>query len=820
MNDYSCADQLSAIDRDFLAKVVPDDGTYIIFKKHPLIDQKGHATYLDPDSMASGLAKICDAGFDVYHACASFQDGTSREAANAKSLKALFVDLDCSDEKAKTGKGYATKSEAKVALKVFCDAVSLPPPLLVDSGGGLHVYWRLERAVPAAEWKTVADQLKALCMTHGLNADPAVTADTARILRPVGSINWKYDPPRRVKLLEDNGPFHFDMLRTQIDKAHAQSVVSGKQLRPRSSSASALLNAFGDFTVPDHIKASPYYTTMMEETVRLAGNLVNTWDETTDNVQKVRAMLACIPSDIGRSEWRDLAWSVAWLGWKNGEQIFTDWSKGCDKYWSAASDGGAKARKQIRDLFNGYDDSRGTSIGTLIHHARKNGYIDHAEPDTRQIVERSSRAPDWVGQMNKKYAWVEAQKTIYRFDFGDFAKTSELKTQYLNAKLQVLTDGKLAFVCRVNAWLGHPQRRQHRGLVFAPGQAPVTTDNDINTWSGFAIQPEAGDIGPYIELRDHLFPNPDEQRYVEQWLAHKFLHPSVKMNTALLVWSRETGAGKNLFFETVGKIIGDQHYCVVAKASLTSDFNSWAKNRVFVIGDEVLSGNNRHDADKFKVLITGTKLRINEKHQPEYDIENHIGFVFLSNHEDAIHLVAQDRRFFVVEVTTGKKSDAFYDSFINWRDSGGYAALHHHLITQVSLLGFNPTAPAPTTNAKQQMIAAGRSSLEQWMIDALEDPAAIFGGQVISTALLHRAYREDTGDGRSSDKAVQKAAKNAGGYVHQKQLRNSLDRKVRVWSLSNHQEWGERSMQEWRDELQRVEEYLRTRLASVSQWNR
>lgn len=146
--------------------------------------------------------------------------------------------------------------------------------------------------------------------------------------------------------------------------------------------------------------------------------------------------------------------------------------------------------------------------------------------------------------------------------------------------------------------------------------------------------------------------------------------------------------------------------------------------------------------------------------------------------------------------------------------------MHYYLTNQVSLSGFNPTAPAPTTAAKQQMIAAGRSSLEQWMVDTVEDAVAVLGGEVISTELLHRAYREDTGDGRSSDKAVQNAAKKAGGYVHQMQLRTSSDRKVRVWSLSNHQEWGERSMQEWRDEFQRVEEHLRARPASVPQWNR
>lgn len=817
MDDFSYDDEVSVIDRDFLAKVIPNDGMHFIFRAHRVLKRKSQTSVDDLDALASELAEFCDNGWHVYHACASFGDGTTRASGNARSLKSLYIDLDCGEEKARKGEGYATKIEADVALRGFCDATGLPVPLLVDSGGGLHAYWPLEGVVPAAEWKIVAEQLKALCAACGLKADPSVTADAARVLRPVGSFNWKFDPPRRVALLENNGPFCFEELRDLIDKACAEFAVSDRGERKRSQTAPLLPSSFGDLRVPDHIKASPRYAEIMQLTVRLAGGLAGTWDETPDNVAKVKAMLACIPPDVGRATWRQLAWSVASLGWTSGEQIFTDWSKGWDKHWADADDGGARARKQIGDLFSGYDADRGTSIATLVHHARQHGYVERANPATRECA---SDVPNWVGQMNKKYAWVEAQKTIYRFEFGDFAKTSELKTQYLNAKLQVPSDGKMVHLCRVSAWLGHPLRRQHRGLVFAPGQPPVTGGNDINTWTGFAIQPAPGDIGPYIELRDHLFPNPDEQRYVEQWLAHKLLRPGVKMNTALLVWSRDHGAGKNLFFETFGNIVGERHYCLVTKDSLTGDFNSWAKNRVFVIGDEVLSGSNRQDADKFKTLISGTKLRINEKHQPEYEIDNHIGFVFLSNHEDAIHLVTEDRRFFVVEVNNGRKSDAFYGRFVNWRDSGGYAALHHHLTNQVSLLGFNPTAPAPTTEAKRQMIAAGRSSLEQWMVDALEDAAAVFGGEVISTELLHEAYREHTDDRRSSDKAVQNAAKKAGGYVHQKQLRVTPGRRVRVCSLVNHQEWGERSMQEWRDEFQRVEEHLRKPSASVSRWHR
>lgn len=40
MNDFSCADEVSAIDRDFLAKVIPGDGVYFMLRMHRSTGEK------------------------------------------------------------------------------------------------------------------------------------------------------------------------------------------------------------------------------------------------------------------------------------------------------------------------------------------------------------------------------------------------------------------------------------------------------------------------------------------------------------------------------------------------------------------------------------------------------------------------------------------------------------------------------------------------------------------------------------------------------------------------------------------------------------
>ena len=62
----------------------------------------------------------------------------------------------------------------------------------------MHVYWLLDESIKVDEWVPVAERLKKLCKEHGLLADPAVTADAARVLRVPETHNHKSDPPTEV----------------------------------------------------------------------------------------------------------------------------------------------------------------------------------------------------------------------------------------------------------------------------------------------------------------------------------------------------------------------------------------------------------------------------------------------------------------------------------------------------------------------------------------------------------------------------------------------------------------------------------------------
>jgi len=289
-----------SIDRDFLGKIIPDAGVYVVLGLDHQTRDRRQSFYTDFDEMVREIAKVACKGLDAYHGCASFKTDQSRTAANARAMKALFVDLDCGEAKARDGKGYLDKEGAIAALKAFCKDLGLPRPLVVDSGGGIHAYWPFTSAVPVAEWKPVAQRLKALCQARGLLADPAVTADAARILRPVGSYNYKYGTPQLVRMVRDARPMCFSELQGVIDAAPLPR--RGADTRPAGHSSSPGMKTAT--TVAEQVNPHSYDLTAVEEALQR------------------------LDPDCGRKEWASIGMAIADAFGEDGRQLFDRWSRG------------------------------------------------------------------------------------------------------------------------------------------------------------------------------------------------------------------------------------------------------------------------------------------------------------------------------------------------------------------------------------------------------------------------------------------------------------------------------------------------------------
>lgn len=294
-----------------------------------------------------------------------------------------------------------------------------------------------------------------------------------------------------------------------------------------------------------------------------------------------------------------------------------------------------------------------------------------------------------------------------------------------------------------SAWIKWPLRDEVETLTYAPGAEqrmnPGTYQSAWNTWSGWGCEPATGDVKPFLTLVDHLFTGATDgaKQWFLQWLAYPLQYPGTKLFTSVLLWGVRHGTGKSLIGYTLGKIYG-RNFTELNQKNIDGDFNEWAENKQFVMGDDVTGTDKRHDSDRLKKLITQKEIRLNIKHVQSFVIPDCINYYFTANGPTALFLEDDDRRSFIHEIVAGPMAESFYRGYDKWLHGNGPSHLFDYLMTKVDCSKFNPAAPAFRTEAKERMIADVRSDLGEWVNMLLTNPEEILKiGQI---ALHHDMF--------------------------------------------------------------------------------
>jgi hypothetical protein len=126
--------------------------------------------------------------YDLYFGVAT-RDANGGKKENIVEIPGLWVDIDYKDIDPK---------EADRRLSEF----PFKPTLIINSGGGLHVYWIFKEPSTKEEMDLCEATMSGMVVRLGGDKQ---AAEAARILRIPGTLNHKYKPPREVSLRYHNG---------------------------------------------------------------------------------------------------------------------------------------------------------------------------------------------------------------------------------------------------------------------------------------------------------------------------------------------------------------------------------------------------------------------------------------------------------------------------------------------------------------------------------------------------------------------------------------------------------------------------------------
>ena len=260
-------------------------------------------------------------------------------------------------------------------------------------------------------------------------------------------------------------------------------------------------------------------------------------------------------------------------------------------------------------------------------------------------------------------------------------------------------------------WLTHPKRREYETVCFIPGKE---TPGHFNLWQGFAYEPKAGKIDYLIE---HIYEtlSADDHvvgQYIENWIASMYQRPWENAGAAIVLFGKQ-GTGKSFFVNAIGKPLGEHYMQITQTSHLTGKFNSHLERTLFLFSDEAVYAGDPKNESPLKALITESKLAIERKGIDVRQQTNYLHIMMATNKRHAVPVGAHDRRFLITEVSDRNQNNrALFNAMAKRLNNGGYEALLQHFLTK-DIAHFEP-GNIPKTDLWRENVILSMSNREAW----------------------------------------------------------------------------------------------------------
>jgi hypothetical protein len=311
---------------EFLQRVLPSEGFYVTTVINP--DGRKQGFFDTVDELAKVCIRLDQTQNNTYFAISAFQQKGNRKQENVRATKVVAIDVDCGETKP-----FPSWKEGLVALGKFVQDMRLPKPMIIHSGNGLHAYWVLTEELEPQDWKPLAEAMKQAALALDFKIDAGLTANSALVLRPVGTHNPKNG--NEVKLLVDAEPVDPSTLKQSLSYYYNKVPAAAE----RHTSENSLLNSLA----------------VRQEYPPAVGSVVAT------KCQQIQWAVTHA-DEVDEPLWYDLIGVAAHC--VDPENTAIEWSKGHDKF---------DERTTLRKLHHWKDSTSGPTTCQKFDTDRPNG---------------------------------------------------------------------------------------------------------------------------------------------------------------------------------------------------------------------------------------------------------------------------------------------------------------------------------------------------------------------------------------------------------------------------------------------------------------
>lgn len=386
------------------------------------------------------------------------------------------------------------------------------------------------------------------------------------------------------------------------------------------------------------------------------------------------------------------------------------------------------------------DEDRAEALGETF------GDVDPDDPALkREAAQGRARAKEQAEAVLKVIGdWVFI---VSMHRFGCISKNLILPENTFNSESLLAPYGKSGDKSAAAIFLNNPNTIRCKTATYEPGKDPVYKDPEdgeyvFNTWRPGAINPHpfdvaAEDIKPWLDHVAFILPDETAREQFLKWCAFLVQYPGQKMNWAFLLVGPQ-GVGKDIMLRPLYGILGRENFTAISSEDFDNGWTDWAE-RQLVIVEELPSFHKKDVYDKLKrYTAEGVPyFRVNKKRIPIYHVRNMQNWFIMSNHEDAMALEIDDRRYFVYATPATKRAPDYYAPLVNetnglFKDPIFQGKVWEWLL-RYDLSKFNPGEAPPVTQAKINMTEETRHPVDRYLHDDFDEGGKYANRKLVQT---------------------------------------------------------------------------------------
>lgn len=430
----------------------------------------------------------------------------------------------------------------------------------------------------------------------------------------------------------------------------------------------------------------------------------------------------------------------------------------------------------------GYDERLMVKHGPVLN---AGFWIDNKDLSSQQLINRVSGVEsnliiegDDEPQIMEGYQFLPVSRQIEHFKgctyvqdvhsvftpTGMLLKTEQFNVMYGGHVFQL--DGEASGKTTKKAWEAFTESQVVRyqkaeTTCFRPLETPGKRIKEegrilVNTYTPVETKRIKGDITPFLIHLNKILPDKHDADILLAYLSALIQHKGCKFQWTPLIQGMP-GNGKTLFTRCINYAIGKKYIHLPFAKEIAEKHNDWLFDKLFIgVNDVYVPEHKSETIETLKPMISEPELAKRAMQRSQIMSDVCANFLLNANDKASIKIVRVDRRFapfYTAQQTLEDlKRDGmdgnYFPELYKWLRKEGYAIVNDYLNTYTIPVELNPALEigglaerAPITTSTDEAFITSIGSIEQEIIEAVEQGKMGFSGGWVSSMAVERLFR-------------------------------------------------------------------------------